>query len=135
MRMMFVPGEVLDDSCNGGCGDCDCEETQKLPEQAIQAECMQHALAAFQWPCTKKIGQILTFKKGIHVGLTDFPKDTIFIIAEVFDPPLDGKEDVHSTSFGRKTDLGLLAYQDDGSALWICMDSRFFEDCIPEANA
>ena len=132
MRMMFVPGEILDDDCDG-CGDCQDEGLKKLPDQSIQAECMQHALAAFQWSCTKKVGQLLTFKKGIHVGLTDFPKDTIFIIAEIFDPPHVCTEDTHSTSFGRRHDLGMLAYQDDGSALWICMDSRFFEDYVAAA--
>ena len=132
MRVRFVTEDDMDDDHECTCGDCH-NEAQKLPEQAIQAECMKYALAAFQQSCTKEVGQLLVFKRGVHSGLSHFPKDTMFVIAKVFDPPKMCEEDSHNTSFGREHDLGLLAYNKDGSALWICMDSRFFEDYVPVA--
>ena len=126
-RVLMPDGMEDDHECCGNCGD----KQQKLPEQAIQAECMRDALAAFQWSCTKKVGQLVTFKRGIHAGIPELPKDTIFVIAEVFEPPMMCAEDAHSTSFGRKHDLGLLAYDLDVGAIWFCMDSRFFEDYSP----
>ena len=122
MRVRFVDD---DDECE--CGDRHSARPQ-LPVQEIQAECMRDALAAFQWRCTKKVGQLVVFKRGIHAGLSDFPKDTVFVIAEVFEPPLPFSADIHSTAFGRKHDVGLLAYDLDVGALWFVMDSRFFED-------
>ena len=129
MRVRFVED---DDECE--CGDCRDATPKKLPEQAIQAECMRDALAAFQWSCTKKVGQLVVFKRGVYAGLSNFPKDTVFVIAEVFEQPFAFSEDVHSTAFGRKYDVGLLAYDLDVGALWFVMDSRFFED-YNEANA
>jgi hypothetical protein len=94
---------------------------------------VKDALAAFQRPCTKKVGQLLVFKRGIASGY-DFHEDTIFIIADIFDPPLPCGFDAGGTQYGRGFDIAVLAYEVELGTLWMALDSRFFEDYVDNSK-